>query len=601
MSAFPFLRACLMPAITLAVLGVQPLSAQDAPASETPPSGIVLKKTVRRVVLDVVVTGPNLKAIHGLTQQDFSVTEDGTPQQVLSFEAHEFGSTDYVPPKLPPLPPNTYIDIPSEPEREPLNLILYDRLNTSLDDQMVARAQLIKFIRHRPPGSRFAIFVLDDRLRMIQGFTDDENELFAAVNSRSTWPRLPSSVAVAPSSDRHGGASPGRGDAGKEVAIDLAEYKLTGRVDSSLDSFLKIARFLAGFPGRKNLIWLSSSFPTTLFPTDTTTGSGPPGAGLGSSQDYGPQIKEVTNTLTLGQIAVYPVDVRGVVGWGESRPIFGCDYCYLYFDYKTEDDIADATGGHAFYSDNELSAAIDDAVENGSTYYALSYSPTNQDYDGKLRKIRVKISKKGYRLAYRRSYFGDDPNSPNPHAVQLPSDALYANMQHGAPMAHELFFSAHIYTSGAPALATPEQMAQWAEMPAYADTVGKKKTAKPPPPVHVQPYTVEYTVPTRQFRLLEESSEQPTLELAAAVFDADGNELSSIVQRVVDTRSAPERLPFEQKIYRVQQQVDVPLKAVSLRIAVRDVTTDHIGALEVPLPLPPEPETQALPSAGGHP
>ena len=291
-----------------------------------------------------------------------------------------------------------------------------------------------------------------------------------------------------------------------------------------------------------------------------------------------------------------------MVGWGETRPNGGCNYCYLYFEYKTEDDMADATGGHAFYSDNELSAAIDDAVENGSTYYALSYSPTNQDYDGKLRRIRVKISKPGYRLAYRSSYFGDDPNSPHQHAVQLPSDALFANMQHGAPMAHELFFSAHIYTSGAPALASPEQVAQWAETPAYAVPVRKKKTAQPLPAVHVQPYTVEYTVPTRQFRLLEATSEQPTLELAAAVFDADGNELSSIVQRVVDARSPTERSPSEQKIYRVQQQVDVPLKAVSLRVAVRDVTTDHIGTLEVPLPLPPEPETRAtVPSAGGHP
>jgi hypothetical protein len=264
--------------------------------------------------------------------------------------------------------------------------------------------------------------------------------------------------------------------------------------------------------------------------------------------------------------------------------------------------MADATGGHAFYSDNDLSAAMAEAVENGSTYYALSYAPTNQDYDGKLRKIQVNIAKKGYRLAYRHSYFGDDPNSPNQHAVRLPSDALYANMQHGAPMAHELFFSAHIYASGAPAQASLEELAQLAEMPAYADISGKKKTAKSLPPVQVQPYTVEYTVPTRQFQLLEERSEQTTLEVAAAAFDGDGNELSTIVQRVVDGRSATERSNAEQKIYRVEQKMDVPLKAVSLRVAVRDVTTDHIGTLEVPLPLPPEPETRAnLPSADGRP
>ncbi|MFI5070976.1 MAG: hypothetical protein ACHP8A_08805, partial [Terriglobales bacterium] len=41
-------------------------------------------------------------------------------------------------------------------------------------------------------------------------------------------------------------------------------------------------------------------------------------------------------------------------------------------------------------------------------------------------------------------------------------------------------------------------------------------------------------------------------------------------------------------IYRVEQQIEVPLTATSMRIAVRDVTTDRIGTMEVPLPLAPE-------------
>jgi VWFA-related protein len=591
MSALTFFGTRLLPASVLAALSLQ-LAAQTVPTSPTPiATGVVLKKTVRRVVLDVVVTGPNLKAIRGLSQQDFSVTEDGAPQQILSFEAHEFGSADYVPPQLPPLPLNTYVDVPNRPEAGPLNVILYDMLNTSLDDQMIARIQLRKFIQNKPPGSRFAIFVFYDTLRMLQGFTDDETQLDTAVNSRSTWPRIPATNAAVPNSDPHSGTDPGRDLGAKDMADGLREYKLDNRVSSSLEAFLKISHFLAAFPGRKNLIWLSSSFPVAVFPAE---------GGFGDVRNYSAEIKEVTDTLTLGQIAVYPVDVRGAVGWHPVSPKAahqaGGQYGYLYGTYATEDDMADATGGHAFYSDNDLSTAMADAVENGSTYYALSYAPTNQDYDGKLRKIQVNIAKKGYRLAYRHSYFGDDPNSPNPHAVRLPSDALYANMQHGAPMAHELFFSAHIYASGAPAPATPAQMARFPEPPADARAYGKKKPAKPLPPIHLQPYTVEYTVPTRQFKLLEERSEQnTTLEVAAAAFDGDGNELSSIVQRVVDGRSAAERSPAEQKVYRVQQKMDVPLKAVSLRVAVRDVTTDHIGTLEVPLPLPPEP------AAGGRP
>ena len=55
-----------------------PLSAQGPNAGE-----LVIKSTVNRVVLDVVVTDSNGRPVHGLTQKDFSVAEDGRSQQVL--------------------------------------------------------------------------------------------------------------------------------------------------------------------------------------------------------------------------------------------------------------------------------------------------------------------------------------------------------------------------------------------------------------------------------------------------------------------------------------------------------------------------------------
>jgi hypothetical protein len=79
------------------------------------------------------------------------------------------------------------------------------------------------------------------------------------------------------------------------------------------------------------------------------------------------------------------------------------------------------------------------------------------------------------------------------------------------------------------------------------------------------------------------------LEVAAAAFDADGKMVNGIVQRAAegDFLVGARR----EGIYRLQQQFDVPITAVSVRLAVRDVATDNVGALEVHLPLAAEDQT----------
>jgi hypothetical protein len=42
---------------------------------------------------------------------------------------------------------------------------------------MYARQQILKFIRNKPEGTRFAIFVSTDKLRLVQGFTADKDLL----------------------------------------------------------------------------------------------------------------------------------------------------------------------------------------------------------------------------------------------------------------------------------------------------------------------------------------------------------------------------------------------------------------------------------------
>jgi hypothetical protein len=83
------------------------------------------------------------------------------------------------------------------------------------------------------------------------------------------------------------------------------------------------------------------------------------------------------------------------------------------------------------------------------------------------------------------------------------------------------------------------------------------------------------------------------LEVAAAAYDDDGRMLNGLVETSDQSENAASLAQNAQGIYRVQQQLDIPLAATSIRIAVRDVSTDHIGALEIPLPLAPETQNKA--------
>jgi hypothetical protein len=160
------------------------------------------------------------------------------------------------------------------------------------------------------------------------------------------------------------------------------------------------------------------------------------------------------------------------------------------------------------------------------------------------------------------------------------ADSLYSNMQHGAPLAHQLLFRAHIHALTPPAKATREQMASLADQPAFFRERHQNKPAKPLRPIQLQTYEIDYTVAARY----------PALEIAAAAFDADGKMLNGVVQRAAeDTTHAP--VMRRDGIFRLQQKFNVPMTAVSVRIAVRDVATDNVGALEVNLPLVPEGKT----------
>jgi hypothetical protein len=74
-------------------------------------------------------------------------------------------------------------------------------------------------------------------------------------------------------------------------------------------------------------------------------------------------------------------------------------------------DMAERTGGKAFYNRNDIGSAIGKSIEDGSIYYTLAYYPENKNWNGKFRKIQVKVNRSGAHLRHRLGYYAVDPQA----------------------------------------------------------------------------------------------------------------------------------------------------------------------------------------------
>ncbi len=618
-------------AFVLALFAFPPARAQNAPvapAAQDQEPGLVLERTVRRVVVDVVVTDDHGHPVPGLTAADFHLFEDGKPQSIRQFDVHSPSEAVALPARPAVLPANTFVDLPASPQalQQPLTVILFDALNTPLREQIYARQQMLKFLEQMPIGSQTAIFVLSDRLHLLQGFSGEREVLVAAAKHQGP---VPDKMGLLPPTDENGaptsplsaqaqsgtmpagvtgpGYVPGAGAIGvpggplplngpmsanmlmQQMADEVSSALLDRRVDVTLAALQQIARFLSSVPGRKNLIWLSSSFPASVAP-DESAGT----AAFENQRSYNQQIVDTDNLLCMSQVAVYPVDARGLAApILRSGPGTAQDYAAnLAATQGTMDQVADETGGHAFYNSNELVRAFNTAIDNGSNYYSLTYAPTNPNFDGRLRHIKLVVDHSGYHLAYRRSYYADDagmhPNLPEDLAVAAPDPgSLLSALQFGAPLSHQIVFAARVNAVGSPVQASDKQMASLMPFLQIAARNEGVNFDKPKSPLPVQRYTVQFGVMARQLEMTPGSDGKfhPQLAFGVMAFDAAGNPLGGEQTSVDASVSAAQMPKLMKEGYQALQTIYVPLNAASLRVAVRDNRSNRLGSVEVPLPI----------------
>lgn len=540
-----------------------------------------LRETVRNVLVDVVVTDRDGNPVHGISADKFQLLDNGSPRKLAFFEEHR---GDAAPPvHLPPLhlPPNVYTNFDEVPANGPAIVLLIDALNTPQAAQMRVRQAIVDTLQEIPAGTQVAIFSLNERLRMIQGFNGDPAILKAALDKATAWQKQ-SRLTDDPGQDSYydglgdpsnnaGVAAAAVGIEGSLVAHEQA-FRVRERIALTLGAMHSLALYLAAMPGRKNLIWFSGAFPISM------GAKGLDGAlRIETATDATRDMRKVADLLTLARVAVYPVNALGLTSpemfqsnqsnqvnlsnsgiGGGTRNLdqVGNDAFSDISQRETMYEIAADTGGEPFINHNDMRVPIRAVEKLGSNYYTLGYAPGFDKPDGKYHKIVVKVDVPKAQLEYRHGYFADDPAQSGADKLPQPS-AISSVLLCGAPGAKDILFKVRV----APA----------------ANATANPKT-------HTLRYSINWVVDEHGIQFDEAGGKRNSkIDLAAIAYDVDGKPLTSVNSGASLSLTPAEYQNYLKTGLVFHQELDLSRGLVHLRLAVLDRRGNRAGATEIPM------------------
>jgi VWFA-related protein len=538
------------------------------------------------------------------------------------------------------MPPGYFTDYTPVAPNGTLNILLLDALNTPMKDQMFVRQQLLDFVKHEKPGTRIAIFGLSSQLYMLQGFTSDPQVLQDAMEHHlgarsSALLDDPTGSGAEPEklSDLAADAMPSGAGATQTIAdlqqfeAQQAAFQTQLRVQYTMDAFNALGHYLANFPGRKNLIWFSGSFPLDILPNPTIKD---PFAVVETNND---EFRNTANLLARSRVSVYPVDARGLM----AQPMFDASRSGSQYvrnpsafandlqafsasqaaEHATMNVLAHDTGGHAFYNTNGLSVAVAKAIDAGSNYYTLTYSPTDHNWNGAYRSIHVELTgaaaARGLHLAYRSGYFADDPDHPSKH-TELATTNTTTSPPNAEPRTTPADHAAEAYTRAAISRGAPEPsdiLFKVRVLPLSASTVDTVTSDDAPNPiVKMKPpfrrYAIDYAALVDEIALVPQPDgrRKGNIEFDVLVYDANGTLLNRVGKILSLDLTSETYKRISSGGVGSHLEVSAPARQPSfLRLVVHDLTNNHYGVVEIPTaqvsrltPLPPSAAAPAKPA-----
>jgi VWFA-related protein len=509
--------------------------------------GPVIRTTTRLVQVSVIVRDKN-GPVEGLKPEDFQVFDQGKPQKVALFAV---ASSKVAPAIKGKLPPGTYTNRPDPESRSAgsVTVILIDLVNTGFRDQAFAHHQLMKFLRALDPQQdRIAIYVLSGGVYILHDFTQDPEHLRQAVAKlRLQAPR---------DLMRDARIETGVADLDAAVASALDEFQnfqTINRVKVTLAGLEGIGNHLAHLPGRKNLVWISGSFPFSIGLDDSIVDASR------NKISFGDDAARAARALNQANVAIYPVDARGLIAMPDILTASSAVRVSPMAELKlppstpvgidTMQILAARTGGHAFFNTNNIGGAVRKVLEDAEVSYTLGFYPDSGDLDHKYHELKVKVDRPHLDVRHRKGYYAVEEKPPT-------AQEMVAAMR--------------------------STLANGLDATGITLTVETERVA--PPQLKLQ---LKLTVDLATISL-DHQQEFWTgkLEMAIGQFDAAGKELAAAKDEV--------NLKLREQSYQealkagltVRKQIVPQPGATRIRVVVLDRTSGQVGSLSLPASQP---------------
>jgi VWFA-related protein len=478
----------------------------------SPQSGYTIQANSRVVLTDVTVTDAKGNPVRGLPQSAFQIFDNKQPQRIASFDEHS-GTVTAV--ALPAAKRGVYSNDFLEHLPPVLDIVVLDIINLDITDQMYLYYELTRLLGNIPNGQAVAIYLRSgEHTFLVQNFTSDRTVLLDALHK--AIPRFP------------------------PLARDL----------SDLDTLRQIANYVSQLPGRKNVIWFSGGPILSLWPDELVV-------------QNDAALREVYDELDQERIALYPVDARGLT-------VF---YRLGMAQQQGEmEELARATGGHAYYNTNGLSEAAAQVLNDGGSFYTLTYSPSNFSYNNKWHSVRVAVEG-GYHLSYRQGYFADGSMAP-PQQLAKSRTRLMPDGDKVEVLPQlrsvPIIFQAHVLPTADPAVAA---------QPTASGTI-------PPPPQKKGkiPYSIRYLLPLDAFTQTDvDGDKRVVLGVGIIAFNRDGSTVVKNGDRVTLTLNRDSLREHPTAPIAIDEQVYLQKGDEYLYLAVWDMATGRLGTLQIML------------------
>lgn len=380
-------------------------------AAQTPQP--TFRSSVTHVTTDVIPRDAGGRFVSDLTRDNFTVLEDGVPQQIDSFALVHGGRTFNLVAAPPPPAPEGIV-LPTAPRRQTSDssgrvlLILVDDLH---------------FEPEYTPHVR----------RLIQDITATllhDGDLVAMVSSG------PSAIEIQPTYDRKeiaAGANRIRGSAMNPTELFRLLESSQGPADirqRAQLAFYTAYNILASIERvqnkRKAVLYISTGYDFDPFaearkgrdrvmggrfaePTRFLLEEDNPYFRLPAVTadiDLYAYMRELTLSANRANATIFTLDPRGLAGVVDAGQYLDQSEWRTYLQ-KTQSSLrymAEETGGFAVVNDNDFVAALKRIDAETSDYYILGFYSSNPDPAKRVRQLEVKVDRPGVTVAARKAY-----------------------------------------------------------------------------------------------------------------------------------------------------------------------------------------------------